>query len=392
LPEYSDYPEEEPKKISISSAWFKTEWWFKDTIATIKLLLDGKNAGFFATDYLTCVKHGIKTKRQIETERAKSDPISFAMEYENIPSGQSGRAYYKLNMFKRNIKKAFYPLRTDMYTAKKNIYSIPKIPDELRIVACDVATRANKMNDNSVFACIRLLPTHKGYQRQLVYMESSHGANTVLQALRAKDIFYDFGADFLVLDLAQAGISLFDTMSSITRNEERGIEYPAFTVMEALDIDDKVREELFNRTLAVNALPVVYPISGTLKLNSEMAVAFRNSLQKRMWEFLITDSEAEDYLIKTNKEYIETKDDMSLKTFLLHPYVQTNLFVSECINLEMQMLGGNIKLVEPTSMLKDRYTVIAYANWLVSQLDRDLLKEVDNQDDFQELLALTQFV
>ena len=62
-PQYADYPEEEPRKFSISSAGYKSEWWYQDTIATIKLMLEGKKAGFFATDYLVSIFHKIKTKQ-----------------------------------------------------------------------------------------------------------------------------------------------------------------------------------------------------------------------------------------------------------------------------------------------------------------------------------------
>jgi hypothetical protein len=246
-PEYSHLIEE-PRVISISSAWYRTEWWFKYTVETIKMMMAGKSAGFFAVDYLVSIRHGIKKKYQMDSERKTSDEISFSMEYENIPSGGSGKSYYKLSMFPRKIKRAFYPIRWDN-DAKKNPYAIQKVEGEVRVVSVDVASRANKANDNTIMSCMRLLPTHKGYQRVIVYIESSHGSNTVLQALRLKELFYDFGGDYIVLDCANAGISLFDSMSAVSRNEERNIEYPAFTVMESPDLDDKLKEELRNRTL-----------------------------------------------------------------------------------------------------------------------------------------------
>ena len=206
LPEFADYPEEEPRKFSISSAGYKSEWWFKDTISTIKLMVEGKKAGFFCTDYLISILHKIKTRKQMETEKEQSDPISFAMEYENVPMGQSGKAYFKSQMFPRNIKGAFYPMRGDMLTSKKNPYAIPKVPGEIRVVSLDVASRANKVNDNSITVCARLIPTHKGYNRKIVFIESSHGSNIISQALRIKEVFFDFGADYLVLDLQQVGI------------------------------------------------------------------------------------------------------------------------------------------------------------------------------------------
>jgi hypothetical protein len=372
IPEYFDYPEEEPRKFSISSAGYKSEWWYKDTVSTIKLMIEGKKAGFFSTDYLVSVLHKIKTKKQMETEKEQSDPISFAMEYENVPMGQSGKAYFKSQMFPRNIKGAFYPMRTDLITSKKNPYSIPKLSGEIRVISLDVASRANKMNDNSITVCARLIPTHKGYNRKIVFIESSHGSNVISQSLRIKEVFTDFGADYLVLDLQQVGI-----------------EYPAFTVMDSFAIDEKVRDELRERTLGIDANPVVFPISANSKLNSDIAVAFRGALQKKLFDFLATDMDAEDYLLKTNKEFLNSDEELALRAWLLHPYVQTNLLVGECINLEMSIVGSVLKLDEGNG-LKDRYTSVSYLNYFVSTvLDRELLRQDDDTSDEQAMLSVT---
>jgi hypothetical protein len=392
-PEYADYPQEEPQVISISSAGFKSDWGFKYVVSVIKMMVEGKKAGFFAVDYLVSIKSGIKTKSQIESERRNSDPDTFSREYENIFSGESGRSYFKSSMFDRKIKKAFYPMRNDMFHLKKNPYSIPKIEGELRVIGYDVAARLNKMNDNSVLTAIRCLPTHKGYQRQVVYIESSHGSNVVSQGLRLKDVFFEFEADHLILDIAQNGIGLFDNMSSISRNDEKGIEYPAFTVMEHYSLDEAIKTELRERTLGVNALPVVYPISATSKLNSEIAVALRSALQKKLFSFLVNDTEAEDYLTRTNKEFLETKDDLSLRPWFLHPFTQTNLLLMECLNLEMILNNNLIKLSEGSGR-KDRYTSLSYANYFITEvLDRQLLREENNNDSEWDIISsLTMFV
>jgi len=387
--EYNDYPEEEPRKISISSAGLKAEWWYKETITTIKMMLEGKSAGFFCTDYLISIFHKIKTASQMEKEEETSDPISFDMEYRNLPSGSSNKTYFKPQMFARNIKNAFYPHREDLLNKKQNPYGIKKLDGEIRILSLDIASRANKINDNSILACVRLLPTQKGYQRKVVYIESSHGSNIATQALRIKEVYYDFDADYIVMDIAQNGISVFDVMSSITHSDQRGIDYPSFTVMESPLIEEAVRRELQERTLGIDALPIIYPISATQRLNSEIAVSFRTALKKRLFDFLATDTDAEDYLTKTNKEFFESADDFSIRAFLLHPFVQTNLLVAECINLEMSVVNNNIKLTEGTGR-KDRYTALSYANWFISNvLDRNLLRQEGSDDDWESIKSVT---
>jgi hypothetical protein len=392
-PEYAndDNLKEEGIISYITSSWYKSEYWYQYVKSTIRRMLKGdETANFLALDYLICLYHNIKTKKMLQNEMNDADPVTVSMEYENIPSGESGQSYFKLAQFNRNLKRAFYPQRNEDYNPKRNPFEIKKVDGELRIMSVDVATRANKANDNTIMGCSRLIPLKgKGYQRQFVYMESHKGKNTVLQAKRIKEIFYDFECDHLVLDLQNAGIGIFDGLSQNTNSEERGIQFPPFTVSDSLFIDEKIKEELRERTLGLNALPVVFPISATAPLNSQIAVAFRKSLQNKLWNFLLPDGEAEEFLIKTYKNFM-SNDDESARAFYLNPYLQTSLMIAECVNLDMSLVSGNIKLSERTGNYKDRYSMVSYMNWIVSSVfDIELLKQVDERDDLSAILGVT---
>ena len=387
IPEYS-HLKEESKEVFISSAYHKGLWWFDETKKTIKNMLNGDNSRFIALDYLLAIKHGIKTQRQIKNEISKMDEVTALEEYLNIPWGESADAYFKLKMFDkaRKIQKAFYPQIMRTYNPKKNPYDIPRTDGELRILSCDIAQRPGKANDLSISVCVRLLPTHKGYFRELVFMESHVGRNSILQALRIKQLYHDFGADYIVLDVANAGITLMDSLGVISKDDERDIEYPAMTVMDHPSIDQSIIDELTTRTLGLNSLPVIYPVSGTGKLNSQIAVEMRDRLQKKMWGFLYDVPKAEDYLINSK----DSKEFMDYQSFYISPYYQTSLFVNECINLSMMMVAGNIKLVEPSGSRKDRYTAVSYANYFVSFFDQDLIRDEDTSDDYDYIAALVQ--
>jgi hypothetical protein len=372
---------EEPRQILISSAYHKGLWWYKETLDTIKMMLDGKEAGFIAFDYLIALKHNIKTKKAIARDRSTMDSITFLEEYENIPFGENSNAYFKLDMFQKNrkLKKAFYPFRNDNYDKKKNPNEIKKVDGEIRIVSVDVATRKGQENDNTIITCIRALPTTKGYEREYVYMESHQGEHTAVQALRIKQIYADFEADYICLDLQQAGIAIFERLAVVTKDEERGVEYDAFTVYEHKSLDKKLIEELKEKTLAINAKPVIYPISATAKLNNDIAVDFRDKLQRGMCSFLVDESTGEDYLNKKNKDFSRNQD-INLKVWYLHPYIEFMLMINETINLEYSMSGGNIKLETVGTARKDRYTSCSYGNFWISILEIDLLKEGEDSD------------
>jgi hypothetical protein len=389
-PKYSHLIEE-PRQILISSAYHKGLWWYQETIATIKMMLEGISAGFIAFDYLIAIKHGIKTKKQIQKERATMDEITFMEEYENIPFGENSNSYFKLDMFRKNrsIKKAFYPLRNDILDKKKNPYNIKRVDGEIRLVSVDIATRKGNVNDNTIISCIRLIPTAKGFLREVVYLESHQGEHTGKQALRIKQVYYDFESDYIVLDLQNTGIAIFEQLAIITKDEERGIEYPPLTVYEHKSLSKDLLEELKEKTLGVNAIPVIYPILASSKLNSDIAVDFRDKLQRGMINFLVNDNEAEAYLIKNNKEYSESMD-VYLKTWYIEPYIQTELLVNETINLEYSIVGGYIKLEAVGTARKDRYTSCSYGNYFASILERDLIKPTNNNLNIQNMFRFRQ--
>ena len=394
--EYAENEEyrEEPQEIIITSAHYKSSEWYPETKKFIRKMSEGDPdiKGIFL-DYQISIRHGIKTKKQMVSEQETFDPITFLMEYGNIPYGSSSLSFYKLGLFNRTVKRGWRPIRDEVYaTTRKNIYDIPKLGDEMRIVSVDVAMRAGSTNDNTIITCARLLPSRKGWITEITYMESHNGRNTLLQALRIKQIFTEFQADVLVLDVANAGISVFDSLSSVTKDEVRGVEYPAYTVMNAMAVDSKVYEELMARTLGQDALGVIFPISANAPLNSLIAVKFRERLKKKLVTFLVDDNTEEEFLIKSGNKDILDQDDTGVRGYLLQSHLQTSLFVNESIALEMVIMNGLVKLVEPEGARKDRYTSISYLNYYVSLLDTDLLKEAYGTSDEEEFLGVSYFI
>jgi hypothetical protein len=206
-------------------------------------------------------------------------------------------------------------------------------------------------------------------------------------------LFYDFEGDYIVLDVGAGGggIPMYDQLGQITKDSERGIEYPPMTILEHNSIDTAVYEELSKRTLAVNAIPNIYPISATSKSNSSMAVIMRDKLQRKMFGFLVDEIAAEDYLIRSpfSKEFL-SQDDMGIRSIFLNPYVQTSLLINESINLSMTMISGNLKLSEPEGGRKDRYSSLSMGVYLASLFDQELLKEDDNTDGEKYMIELVQ--
>jgi len=64
--------------------------------------------------------------------------------------------------------------------------------------------------------------------------------------------------------------------------------------------------------------------------------------------------------------------------------------VNESVNLSYSLVGGKVKLKEPSTGRKDRFTAVAYANYVASLFDVDLLKETKGKSDYTSLLQNRQ--
>jgi hypothetical protein len=388
--EYSHLQPMEPQEFAITSAYYKSGEWYKEAVKIFKKMAEGEE-GFncITLDYQITIRHSIKSKRQIDTEKLKFDPISFSMEYGNIPYDGSASSFYKINMFTRTLKRAWRPIMDKYATGQKNVYDIKKLGDEKRVMGVDLAMRGGRTNDLSVFTCARLIPTSKGWGTEIVYQETHSGKNATLQALRIKQIASEFDADAIIMDFGAGGNgqSVFDILSLPTKDDDRIKEYPAYTIIKHSSIGDSLYEEMVARTLGKDALPIIYPIIPSPQLNAQMSVKLRDRLKRKMIKFLCDDTIAEEYLVNSGNKDIFGEDGES-RAYLLSPHVNTSLMVNECISLEMIPNASGFKLQEPSGVRKDRFSSLMYLNWYVSLMDSELLRENSEEDSFSVLASL----
>ena len=382
-PKYLSKPEyahllEPNKEIYISSAFYKGHWSYEKFKSYVDAMLKGRDYFVCGLPYQLALEEGLLTQKQIDNEMAEADfdPVAFLMEMGCVWWGESEKAYYKLDDFRPNRVKSvrpFYPHATEKYLSIKNNKKkepiLKKTNGEIRLISADFAALGGHENDNTVFTCIRLLPKDDTYTRYVPFITSINGDHTENQAIALKRLYYDFDADYIVMDTQGNGVSLYDDCSKILFDQERDEEYPAWCAMN--------NEKLKQRALDKNAIPIIYAVTTNAEVNNEIAVKLKNNLSKGKIKFLENEIEAKDYL----SDHFDFNDlPEEDKAVLLRPYIQTSALINESINLEAKYESGLVKVYETGSKRKDRWTSLAYGNHYADILEKKLIKQEDWTD------------
>lgn len=392
LPEYNGDQRfiEEPVQIQISSSTDDQHWLSKASVNAMKGMLAGDGSVFFALDYAICLKHGIKTRKQMINAYREADPITRITEYDNIMMRQGSMSFFNYAELRNRqiIARPFYPKATDEFITKaKLINPIPRQDGEVRIVAADFAAVNRSGNDNSAFSLMRLLPDagddgHKLYRVQIVYLEAFKGTEIRAQAVRLQQLKHDFDAQYLVVDARNIGISIIDTLARVLTDPDRGVEYKPLRCM-----NDPVIAARVNNPAAEEC---VFAINATAKLNSEMLMTVKAMLMEKTVELLIPRDNGVDEIQRYIPEYLKTNDP-DIRFRYEAPYLETMLLIAEMATLQYDRAPstGLIRVFEQGNNTKDRWSSIEMGLYFASLLARDLLNDDEGAFEDAPLLVST---
>ena len=267
----------------------------------------------------------------------------------------------------RNMIKAWYPPTEIEYLQEKDKtkkkYYLQKHGGEKRIISADISVMGGSGNDASVFTLMRLIPQGEEYIRHVVYIESHEGGKSEKQALRLKQLFYDFQADYIALDSQGACIGVYDSMTRVLYDEDRDVEYEPMKAFNDERMGDRADR---------NALPVIFSIKVVkLDVNHEIAMSLKDAFQKKRLKLLVNELEGRDFLVEKQSILKKSPEEQAYK---IRPYVQTTALVNELINLESQIYNGFVRIRERGRNRKDRFSSLSYGNYLAKILERDLKK------------------
>lgn len=378
-PEYDDkveankikYPKEPNKEIYLSSAYYKYHWSWAKFKAFFKSMIKGESYMVFGFPYQLPVAEGYYPEEQIREEMQEDDfdSIAWSMEMDSLFWGSSEKAFFNFDYIDRvrRISKALYPKPYyALLNDPKYKYEI-KRNGEIRLLAMDIATQGGAKNDATCFVVMQLIPTLSNqYIRNVVYITTLDGGHTFDQALTARRLFDDFDCDYIIVDTNGVGVGVFDNLVIDQVDDERNIVYPAWSCIN----DEKMAE----RCKEPEAEKLIYSIKATAQFNSDAAVYLRDCIQRGKVRLLINEIEANEQLNKSKQYQSLLVDD---QVMFQEPYYQTTAMIQEMVNLDYTTVNGKIKVVEASGMRKDRYSAISYANYIATELERDIKAAAD---------------
>lgn len=294
------------------------------------------------------------------------------MEMEVLWQGDTGDSFFKFDEInkRRRIKNALFPLW--MYNDHN---PVPK-PAEVyeRILSVDVALMAStkkKRNDASaIFINDTVQMDDITLRSNFIYGETFEGKTTDALGIIIMRYFYHYKCTQLVLDTSGIGLGVYDFICKDQYDPETGDTYKALCACN--------NEEMANRCKVRDAECVVWTVKADATFNDQICTSLRNGIQNGKISFLVSDSECDETLSKSVKNWnrLETRQKNELRM----SYVQTTLAEYELIKLNSEVRNGKIKVKEISGMRKDRYSSIAYNYWCACQLEMKLKPDSTNED------------
>ena len=379
---------EECQSIYITSARYKYEYFWNTFKETFTGYFYDKRTHYniFAGDIFMSIDNGLKTWGDYRKSKKMLGEYDNKMENLNEMIGENEDAFFTIKSFKQNqiIQRCFRP-PTDMdIYLNHDMGNLPKEDTEIRLVISDYAfanTVSSQKNDNTIIMCMSLHWKGNRFERHVDYIEGYPAGDSLGAADRAREIFWDYQADYLIPDIRSGGEALYNKMTMELENPNHGVLWDkrGLTVSDELElhvVPEGKLQDLRNRTVDKNAVPCIIPITGSTTLNSTMWIELRKQLDNGNIKFLVP--------MQTYQESLEDNGDIFGMTSeevanALLPYAQVDLLVNEAVNLKAEIKDGGVKLSEPKNGFKDRAVCLSYGNYIASKIENIWQRRMVNQ-------------
>lgn len=392
-PQYANDPRwlEETRTLSLSSACYTFEPLYKHWQNSVVDMFTHPDTrtNVFAGDIFMSIENGLKTIGDYNKAKRASTEESFRLEDLNEFLGESLDSFFSYESFKTNqvVEHCFRPPTVQDLIVGNACYSPPRAENEIRLVVADFAWTETKSktneSDNSIAFCMRGVWRKDHFEKYVDYIERLPTADDADGcANRLKELFFLYNADYLVPDARSGGESIVNSLSKPYDGEYSSfIDVRGLTVADTMQYQVAPRDKLdYYRSKAVdkNGVPCIIPFFGTAALNTSYWRAMKQALERGRVKFLLSMSDKQEQL-EENGEYFKFSSQELAEQ--LAPYGQTDLLVSESVNLRTEIKNDQIKLEAPRGGHRDR-SVTCAMGLLVFDLIENEWQRQDQEEEF----------
>lgn len=381
---------EECQSIYITSARFKFEWFWRTFKDCVTGYYNDKKTRYniFAGDIFLSIANGLKTWGDLRKSKKMSSEMEVRIEDYNEMIGEAEDAFFKMQNFRENqiIEKSFTPpTNIDVYIGT-DLGNEKKKGNEIRLVVTDYAfanTTSREANDNTIILLMSLHWKGNRFERHVDYIEGHPASDSLGAADRARELFWDYQADYFIPDLRSGGETLYNRMTMKYEHPERGNLWNpcGFTVATEKSlhvVPSNKLDDLISRTVDKNALPCIIPMVGTGELNATMWIELKKQLESNNIKFLVSMQDRQEILEDNGKYFNLSTEDLAKE---LAPYGQVDLLIQEAVNLQAEFRDGRPYLKEPRSGTKDRAVCLSYGNYIASKIENMYNQSLSMDDD-----------
>lgn len=380
---------EQAKTTYITSNRFKSDWAYKDFTNCVTGYYMSRRVSYkvFAFDIFNVIEEGLKTEEYLLEALKNDSELVIRQELYNEAIGEAEDAFFSYKSFKNNqiIEHAFNPpSEIDLYV-DKDMGNQPKKDNELRLVITDYAfanTTSREANDNTIIMLMSLHWKGNRFERHVDYIEGHEASDSLGSADRARELFWDYDADYFIPDTRSGGETLYNktTMQwepnkSIGNRKINGLTISTEKDLQVLP-DNKL-QDLIERTVDKNAVACMIPIIGTGDLNAAMWMELRRQLDSNNIKFLISTQDKQTQ-IENDGSYFDMSSEEFAET--IAPYGQVDLMIQEAVNLSAEFKDGRVKLKESRMGTKDRAVCLSYGNYIASKLENKYNQSMQEDD------------
>lgn len=389
----------EPKEVLLTSARDRSNWYWKRAVDNVNQHYKSTKrprTGFICGDIITSVLNGIQSLETFNKIKKTTDEYTLLSEYFNIWLGDSGQSIFKYADFTKaqTNDKAYYP----KYLGYDFCKEVKTNDNWVRVQSVDIALASGNENDRTSIWLGKI--NVKTNQRVIEYGLSLSGKNALEQSRIVKRLFYDYGAEYSVIDTRGLGLSFYDILTQATDEVDfdldikkfKNNQYPSWTVSrdKALQISsDSVLKDKIQRTFGEDWHSVVVPFVGTSEINSQAHYSVYNALKNNDLVLLKPKAIVEQEAMEKDAVFFTRTSEEKAEYF--RPFLETDILINETVSLNVTRNGtGQLKVTEGKRRdLKDRYSSFAMFNLLCDKIyNKHIAEEYELSYDVSDFSAL----